>query len=267
MKKVKLMIATVAVLGFAFSSVPAYADGFAPGEGLYVGVFGGAGTGIAQPKVVTQGGQVANGIRAEAGGTFETTEGGIGLIGIEGGGQVGYGYRMGDLYAGIEGEMAAGDVKFKVTSATPVLIDGSSKIATDVTISSIEATKEWTGGVFGRLGYYINPDTLLALRGGILVSKFEVQIKGSTDYSEDYHGGGPSFGASLESRLSAIDPNLSMRIDTVYTDYLTASVFGIGTSSGHNNANESGHDSEITGAALSARIGIQYSFFDVNSLF
>jgi len=36
---------------------------------------------------------------------------------------------------------------------------------------------------------------------------------------------------------------------------------GIGTTKSVN------HDSEITGSALSARIGLVYSFFDVNSLF
>jgi len=50
MKKVKLIIAAVAVLALVSSSA-VYADGFAPGEGLYVGAFVGAGTGIVQPKV------------------------------------------------------------------------------------------------------------------------------------------------------------------------------------------------------------------------
>ena len=70
----------------------------------------------------------------------------------------------------------------------------------------------------------------------------------------------------MESRLSAIDPNLSLRIGAVYTDFLTASVFSIGTNQG-NNTSTSGHDSEVTGSALSARFGLQYSFFDVNNLF
>jgi len=135
------------------------------------------------------------------------------------------------------------------------------------TIQSIEATKEWTGGMFGRLGVYINKDTLLAFKGGVLVSKFEVKTTGSTDYSEDFYGGGPSFGASLESRVTAVDPNLSIRMGAVYTDFLTASVFGIGTKTATSIANRKGHDSEVTGSALSARIGLQYSFFDANSLF
>jgi len=282
MKKVKLIIASVAMLGLVSSST-AFADGFAPGEGLYVGAFAGAAMGIVQPKIVTQGG-VTGGVlnqslavplnaprtideAGNAGGTYEAADGGLGLAGFEGGGTLGYGYRMGDLYAGIEGEMAAGDVTFKLTSADPIQIGGGTSHVTRKTIQSIEATKDWTGGMFGRLGFYVNPDTLLAFRGGVLVSKFEVKTTGSTNYTEDFYGGGPSFGASLESRITAIDPNLSVRMGAVYTDFLTASVFGIGGNTPTNVADRKGHDSEVTGSALSARVGLQYSFFDVNSLF
>ena len=101
----------------------------------------------------------------------------------------------------------------------------------------------------------------------MLVSKFEVKTTGSTDYTETFYGGGPSFGASLESSITAIDPNLSIRMGAVYTDFLTASVFGIGGNVATNLPNRQGHNSEVTGSALSARIGLQYSFFDVNSLF
>jgi hypothetical protein len=268
MKKIKLIIAAVAMLSLVSSSA-VYADGFAPGEGLYVGAFVGGGMGIVQPKVVTNGSarSIGGDFAGHAGGTFEATDGGLGLAGIEGGGMVGYGYKMGDLYAGLEGEMAGGDVKFKLTSASPVQLSGSNTDGSNKTISSIEATKDWTGGMFGRLGYYLNADTLFSFRGGVLVSKFDVKTTGSTDFSETYYGGGPSFGASLESRVTAIDPNLSLRVGAVYTDFMTANVFGIGTNTAANNTNNSGHNSEVTGSALSARIGIQYSFFDVNSLF
>jgi len=259
MKKIKLIIALVAVFALVSSS-PAYAAGFAPGEGLYVGGFGGTGVGIVQPRIEATSQVQTSNSGGTVNGTYETTEGGIGLAGIEGGGLVGYGYKMGDFYAGLEGEMAAGDVKFKLTSSNPIELDGE---ATVKTITEIEATKEWTGGMFGRLGFYINDDTLLSFKGGVLVSKFEVKTVGTnSNFSEDYYGGGPSFGTSLESRIAAIDPNLSLRIGVVYTDFLTASVHSLGSS----NAG-SRHDSEITGSALSARIGVQYSFFDVNSLF
>ena len=264
MKKVKLIIAAVAILGLVSSSA-VYADGFAPGEGLYIGAFGGGAIGVVQPKVLTSGSATTTN-DSNIGGTFEATDGGLALAGIEGGGMLGYGYKMGDLYAGIEGEMAGGDVKFKVTSDTNIRLSGS-KAASEKYITSIEATKDWTGGMFGRLGFYINKDTLFAFRGGVLVSKFDVKTTGDVNYSEDFYGGGPSFGASLESRLTAIDPNLSLRIGAVYTDYLTASVFGLGNQKPANRTNVKGHDSEVTGSALSARVGIQYSFFDLNSLF
>ena len=282
MKKVKLIIASVAMLGLVSSSI-AFADGFAPGEGLYVGAFAGGAMGIVQPKVVTQGG-VTGGVlnnsnavplnsprtideAGNSGGTYEAADGGLGLAGFEGGGTLGYGYRMGDLYAGIEGEMAYGDVEFKLTSASPIQIGGGTSHTTRVTIQTVEATKDWTGGAFGRLGFYVNKDTLLAFSGGVLVSKFDVKTTGSTDYSETFYGGGPSIGASLESSITAIDPNLSIRMGAVYTDFLTASVFGIGGNVGTNTPNRQGHNSELTGSALSARIGLQYSFFDANSLF
>ena len=267
MRKIKIMLAAAATLGLVSAS-PVYADGFAPGEGLYVGAFVGGGMGIVQPKVATVG-STTPGLGdhpGHAGGTFEATDGGLGLAGIEGGGLVGYGYKMGDLYAGIEGEMAAGDIKFKLTSQSPVTLSGSEEDGNHVTITSVEATKDWTGGMFGRIGYYANADTLLSFRGGVLVSKFDVKTAGSTDYSETFYGGGPSFGVSMESRVSAIDPNLSVRMGAVYTDFLTASVFGLGTNVGKSTST-AGHDSEVTGSALSARVGIQYSFFDVNNLF
>jgi len=267
MKKVKLIIAAVAMLSLVSSSA-VYADGFAPGEGMYLGAFAGFGTGIVQPKVATRGavfgttaGTVNSTDRFHPGGTWEANDGGLGLAGIEGGVTLGYGYKMGDMYAGLEGEYAAGDVKFKISGTAVELANGD-------TITSVEATKEFTGGMFGRLGFYVNKDTLLAFRGGVLVSKFEVTTEGTNhNLTEEFYGGGPSFGADLSSSITAIDPNLSIRIGAVYTDYLTASVFGLSTNTDRNQANRSGHDSEVTGSALSARIGLQYSFLDVNSLF
>jgi len=259
MKKVKLIIASAAMICL-FTSSAVSADGFSPGEGLYVGAFAGVGTGIVQPKVTTN----TIGTTHE-GGTFEATEGGLGLSGIEGGGWVGYGYKMGDVYAGLEGEIATGDVEFKLTSSVGVQLNGSGSDTGGLghvgRVTEAKATKEWTGGMFGRVGYYVNDDTLLSFKGGVLVSKFDVSY---TLQSETYYGGGPSFGASLESRLAAVDPNLNVRIEAVYTDYLTAPISGIGTST---TSGQGKHDSEVTGSALAARIGLTYSFFDVNTLF
>jgi len=267
MKKIKLLIAAVAMVGLASSS-SAFADGFMPGEGLYIGGFAAGGMGIVQPKVTTNTNSTAivAGMSIQAsidnentGGTWQMNEGGLGLEGFEGGVWVGYGYKMGDFYAGLEGEYAPSDVKFDLSGSTVEFTDGK-------TITGVKAEKKNTGGMFGRLGFYVNDDTLWSFRGGVLVSEFDVSTTGSTNYSETFYGGGPAFGTSLTSRIAAIDPNLSIRLGAVYTDFLTASVFGLGTNKG-NPSGGSGHDTEVTGAALSARIGLTYSFFDVNSLF
>jgi len=265
MKKIKLIISAVAMLSLVSSSA-VYAEGFSSGEGLYVGGFGGVGMGMVQPKVTTaaeRSTQQAGGTGADGDAqTFEATEGGLGLEGIEGGVWLGYGYKMGSFYAGIEGEWAGGDVEFELTSSTGITVnDGANDQDNDANdkITTISATKDFTGGMFGRVGYYVNPNTLLAFKGGVLVSKFDV-VYGNL--SESYYGGGPAFGASLSSSIVDIDPNLSVRMETVYTDFVTAQAnMGIGTMGSIHN------DSEVTGAALSARIGLQYSFFDVNSLF
>lgn len=268
MRKIKLLIAVVAMLGLGLaSSSVASADGFAPGEGLYIGAFAAGGMGIVQPKVETTGNTIADvgddsgtsDKNKHEGGTWQANDGGLGLEGFEGGVWVGYGYKMGSVYAGIEGEYAPSDVKFKLSGDAAEMTDGK-------TITAVAAEKKNTGGMFGRLGFYVNDDTLLSFRGGVLVSEFEVKTEGSTDYSETYYGGGPAIGASLTSRITPIDPNLSVRMGMVYTDYLTASVFSIGDNNGNLTEGE-GHNSEVTGAALSARLGLTYSFFDVNSLF
>jgi len=260
MKKVKLIIAAVAMLGVVSSSA-AYADGFAAGEGLYVGGFVGSATGMVQPKVTSSSTETE-----DTSGTFEATEGGLGLAGIEGGAYVGYGYKMGDFYAGLEGESAWGDVEFTLTSTFGVDIGSSCPTqCTEISsITEVKAKKDWTSGLFGRVGYYLNPSSLLSFKGGVLVSRFDVSYNGVSPQSETYYAGGPSFGVDLESQLAAIDPNLSVRVGAVITNFLTAPISGIGTNTG---GGDSLVDSEITGEALSARLGIQYSFFDVNSLF
>lgn len=107
MRKVKLIIAAAAILSLVSSS-SALADGYAPGEGLYVGAYFGHTAGHLSAKATT----------TEYLGTTKThelTEGGIGLSGTEGGGYLGYGYKMGDLYIGFEGGMAAGGPKYAPT--------------------------------------------------------------------------------------------------------------------------------------------------------
>ena len=73
--------------------------------------------------------------------------------------------------------------------------------------------------------------------------------------SETYYAGGPQMGAQVETQLSKIDPNLSLRMEFVYTDYLTADINGM-DGVGQN----SGNDSELTGSDSAGRIGVAYRF-------
>jgi len=263
MKKIKKLMAAASVF-ILFATPTSYADGFAPAEGLYIGGLFAAGSGIVQPRVQTSNEAARGQSGSASAGVFETTEGGLGLTGIEGGAVVGYGYKMGDLYAGLEGEWLASDVEFKLTSSVAIDLNRNSAgiVRTDETLSEISAKKTWTGGAFGRLGYYINSNTLFSAKGGVLVSEFDVAYSGSDSQAETYYAGGPAFGLSMDSSIAAIDPNLNLRIGAVYTDFLTASVQGIGTESGGGDVN-----SEVTGEGLSARVGLTYSFFDASSLF
>ena len=256
MKKIKLIMAAAAILCLT-ASPAVYADGFAPGEGLYLGAFVGHSAGHVSAKVVAT--EIEGQATAASTNTLEITDGGLAINGMEGGGWIGYGYKMGELYIGFEGDFAGGGGEFKITSTRALETKQNETTARNLTEASAEM--KWSGGAAGRIGYYVNPDTLFTIKAGISAAKFDV--KWATD-SESFYGGGPRFGAALESRISAIDPNLSIKLAANYVDYMTAPVSGIGTND-HNNSGEV--NSEVSGAAYNARLGIQYSFFDVNSLF
>jgi len=242
-KNLKLML----VLGVMFASLSvmspvAHADGLAPGEGAYLGAFIGYSSGIVQPEVTTK--------TLQTNGTFKANDGGVGLDGIEGGGWLGYGTSLGDGYVGFEIEGAGAGAEIDLSSSTSIQIS-----AANSAVTSIKASRNWQAGGALRVGYYINKDTLLALKGGISVSQFEVN---TGVYREDVYAGGPQVGASLASRLSGIDPNLSLRLDFTYTDYLEAEVGGIGSGQ-IDNTNTT---LKVSGSDTAARIGLTYSFFD-----
>ena len=254
MRKVKLIIAAVAMLSLVSSSA-AYADGFAPGEGLYVGAYFGH----------TAGHLSAKGNYQDFSGTINThelVEGGVGLSGVEGGGYLGYGYKLGDLYIGFEGGVASGGAKFEAKSSKAIEVDsaGGDTDSQDYTFSKVSAEAQYTANVGGRIGYYLNADSLLSFSGGMAASEFDATWGA---FSETYYAGGPRFSAAIESRLSAIDPNLSVRVETHFTDFMKATVNAIGTQQGRDGLN----DTEVSGQAYGGRIGIQYSFFDANNLF
>ncbi len=240
-KSMKLAL-VVGVMVASMSMTSQTAQAGAPGEGAYLGAFVGWGSGIVQPKVVT-----SSTINS---GTFEAKEGGLGLNGLEGGGWLGYGIKSGDLYFGIEADGAGSGAEFELTSSIAV------ETSKNTTITSVTAQRNWQAGSAFRVGYYINADTLFSMKGGISVSEFDVTIGGDSD---TYLAGGPQVGASVESQLSGIDPNLSLRMEFVYTDYLTAPISGIGGK--HQGAGTTdGHDSEITGSDSAGRLGLTYSF-------
>jgi hypothetical protein len=252
-KKTICFAAAAFMLAASIVATPkAKAADFAPGEGGYVGAFVGFGTGVIQAKVSTLD---STGVSNNSANTYELKRGGIGLSGIQGGGYAGWGMKTADdLYFGAEIGMAASDEKFELTAANAIKEDQN---ATDVSISKISAKRNWVAGGALRVGYYINADTLFAIKGGVAVSQFDVDI-GSDN--ETYYAGGPQMGASVETKLSKVDPNLSLRMEFVYTDYLTADILG-SPGQGTFGAGTGGDDSTITGHDAAARIGVQYSFF------
>ncbi|MDP6712067.1 MAG: hypothetical protein QGG38_05175 [Nitrospinaceae bacterium] len=239
-KNFKLML----VVGVMFASVSmmspvAHAD-LAPGEGAYLGGFVGYSSGLLQPEITTKSLQIN--------GTLKAKDGGLGLGGIEGGGWLGYGYSLGDVYLGFEIEGAGAGAEIDLTSDTAINISASAS-----SITTMKASRNWQAGGAFRLGYYINKDSLFALKGGISVSEFAVDTGSNT---EDVYAGGPQVGASLTSRLSGIDPNLSLRLDFTYTDYLEAEVGGIGGGKINNR-----HTTlKVSGSDTAARLGLTYSF-------
>lgn len=251
MKQNKTLIFTAAALMIAASMVAApnaKASELAPGEGIYAGAFMGFGTGILQAKVT--------GLNANAK-TFETERGGLGLSGIQGGGWLGWGLKTADdLYFGAEVSGAGSDEKIKLTSSAPLANDDGS---VGGNISSISIKRNWTAAPALRVGYYVNKDTLFSISGGFAVSEFDVDIGSQSD---SYFAGGPQAGASITTRLSKLDPNLSLRLNLTYTNYMTASLYANRATSTTRSGAAVREDTmnELTGHDSAGRIGVQYSF-------
>jgi hypothetical protein len=218
----------------------------APGEGVYAGAFIGYGTGIVNGDVTTN--ATTNG--AGRRGTFSIDRGGFGLSGIQGGGWMGWGMKTADdLYFGAEISGAGSDEKIELKSSVALQdADGD-------TITSATAKRNWVAGGALRVGYYINSETLFSLTGGVAISQFDVSI-GSD--KETHYAGGPQVGAQVETNLSKIDPNLSLRMEFVYTDYLTADINGA-NGVGEVRGNGLGK-SELTGSDSAGRVGVTYRF-------
>jgi hypothetical protein len=252
-RKTALFAASAFMLAASLVASPNAKAG-APAEGAYAGAFLGMGTGILQAKVATLG--AASNRGNDEANTYETDRGGLGLSGIQGGGWAGYGIKTADdIYFGAEVSFAGSDEKIKLTSTAGIQEEGNGAGTNDNTITSISAQRNWVVGTAVRVGYYINKDTLFALSGGIAISQLEVDIGSS---NETYYGGGPQVGASLETNISKIDPNLGLRMEFVYTDYLTADIQGQDNVSRSNGT--ANNDSELTGHDTAGRVGLSYRF-------
>ena len=143
------------------------------------------------------------------------------------------------------------DEKFKIETSDSLRLQD-----TQTDITSITAQRMWTAGGALRVGYYVNSDTLFSLKGGVAISQFDVEI-GSN--SNSYYAGGPQMGGSIETKLSKLDPNLSLRMEFVYTNYLTANVLAK-TGQVQSGSGTGGGTAELTGHDSAGRIGVQYSF-------
>lgn len=247
-KKLILFGAASFMLAASLVAAPKAKAETSPGEGFYAGAFIGHGTGIVQADVTSN----ATARGASRRGTFESERGGLGLSGIQGGGWAGWGMKTADdIYFGAEASFAGSDEKIELKSSVG-LQDNDGDV-----ITSASAKRNWVGGAALRVGYYVNTETLFSLTGGVAVSQFDVTI-GSD--SESHYAGGPQVGAQIETGLSKIDPNLSLRMEFVYTDYLTADVNGLNGVGDESSKATGLGTSEITGSDSAGRIGITYRF-------
>ena len=248
MKQGNALIAAVAMAVLFIGSQTVYA---LPGEGPYIGVFVGHGGGHVSAKATSDAGDA--GVNAStsghAAGTYEMAEGGFGLEGTQYGGWAGYGLRLSKLYAGFEIEGVSSGEKFELKSSRNIELDE------DTNITSVTAEKEWEAGGAFRLGYYLNPSTLVAVKYGVSVSEFKV----NGGYTSDvYTAGGYRLGVSMDS---AVWENLSLRLEYVVTDYLTADVGDFGTDA--DGVNDGQPDIELSGMDYAGRIGLAYSFGNI----
>ncbi len=235
--RMSLSLAALITAVVVFSSQTAHAG--APGDGIYFGAFGGYTSGIVSGEVTT-----SSKATSYAGTTAKFNDGGLGVVGGEYGVWLGAGKRIGSLYAGIDLDYAPSDAEFKLSSSTAVDLDD---YGTDIT--EITAKVLYTTGPSGRVGFYINNNTLLTAKAGIQVARFEAKTTGG---SEKFYGGGPRYGVSMESEV--LD-GLSVRIEWLYTDYDAARVVNLGAVD-----SSDGSDVKVGGSMHQSRAGLTYNF-------
>ena len=168
---------------------------------------------------------------------------------------MGYGFRMGPFYAGTEVSSNWSDMAFNPGTISVKAFDATEKGTADETVTGGEASLEYTAGVSGRLGYYLNPATLFVLNGGLSGSQFDVRWgnAGERGGSEEYWDPGVSYGVGIES---TVFDGVAVRLNWTFTDYYDAEVFGIGSIVEHG-----GNVSvEIQPTMSVAHLGLLYTF-------
>ncbi len=216
-------------------------------DGAYVGVEGGFGATVVGAKTTDNDGA---GQDAQA---FGITNGGLGLDGASYGAFMGYGFRMSSLYIGMEANGRWTDMELEPDSFTVQIrndVAGVAGTGADNTVTNAKASAEFNGSVTGRLGYYINPNTLFTVNGGLTGGMFEVSWDGQ---SEEYWDPGTTYGVGMESTLF---DGIAVRVSWNVVDYYNAEVFGLGTMT-----EKPGNVSvEIQPSLSVAHLGLMYTF-------
>ncbi len=217
-------------------------------DGAYVGIQGGYGAAVVGATTTDNDGAATT--RSSDSQAFTMLDGGIGMDGGSYGAFMGYGFRMASFYVGAEVTSNWSDMEFNPGAFT---IDPDSKGTNGTagsTITGGKASLEYTAGVSGRLGFYLNPSTLFVLNGGLSGSQFEVTWDGQ---SEEYWDPGASYGVGIESTLF---DGVAVRLNWTITDYYDAEVFGIGALT-----EKPGNVSvEIQPSMSVAHLGLMYTF-------
>ncbi len=213
----------------------------APADGAYIGVEGGFGTAIVDAQTSTN--KTVTDTTA-----YTFSEGGIGMDGGSWGAFMGYGFRMGSLYVGAEVTSHFQSIEFDPGAFTIKQHDSDGGFENTITSGSAELA--FTGGVSGRVGYYLNPSTLFVLDAGLVGSQFDVKWDGQ---SEEYWDPGTAYGVGIESTLF---DGVAVRLNWSFVDYYNAEVFGIGE-----NVERPGTVSvEIQPTMNVAHLGLIYTF-------
>ena len=241
-KRNSVIVALVAAVLFVGAQT---AQAGTVGDGAYVGINGGFGTAVIDASTSTNHTDASSAVAA-----VNISDGGIGMDGASYGAFMGYGFRMGSLYVGAEVDGHWSDIKFDPGTISVQEGGGGGSGSATRTVTSASAELEFTGGVAGRLGYYVNPTTLFTVNGGLVGSQFDVSWGGQ---AEEYWDPGARYGVALES---ALFDGIAVRLDWNITDYYDAEVFGIGGVS-----EKPGNMSvEIQPTMSVAHLGLVYTF-------